>query len=64
MVGDSAVADIGGAYRLGLRSAWVRRSRTWPVADAPTLAAETGPEAIRAILRLPVGGGPSAHAAE
>jgi putative hydrolase of the HAD superfamily len=51
MVGDSAVADIGGAHRLGLRSAWVRRSRTWPITEyAPTLAAETGPEAIRAIL--------------
>ena len=53
MVGDSAVADIGGAHRLGLRSAWVRRSRTWPITEyAPTLTAETGPEAIRAILHL------------
>lgn len=54
IVGDSAVADIGGAHRLGLCSAWVRRSRTWPITEyAPTLAAETGPEAIRAVLAHP-----------
>jgi putative hydrolase of the HAD superfamily len=54
IVGDSAVADIGGAHRLGLRSAWVRRSRTWPITEcSPTLAAETGPGAIRAVLAHP-----------
>ena len=39
VVGDSAAHDIEGAKRLGLRSIWIRRGRSWP---APT----PGPTAI------------------
>ena len=32
-VGDNPEADILGAQALGMRTAWVRRGRQWPVAD-------------------------------
>lgn len=32
-VGDNPEADIMGAQALGMRTAWVRRARRWPVAD-------------------------------
>jgi putative hydrolase of the HAD superfamily len=30
-VGDHPVADMGGAARAGMRTAWLRRGRAWPV---------------------------------
>ena len=35
MVGDAARHDCVGAAALGLRTAWMRRGRTWPVELAP-----------------------------
>jgi putative hydrolase of the HAD superfamily len=51
VIGDSADADIAGACRAGLASVWLRRGRAWTErAFAPTLIADTCPEAIRAVL--------------
>ena len=30
-VGDNAVADIGGAHGVGMRTAWMRHGREWPM---------------------------------
>ncbi|MBC7274960.1 MAG: HAD family hydrolase [Nocardioides sp.] len=47
MIGDSAHADIAGAYNLSLRSVWVRRGRPWQEeAFAPTMTADTCQQAI------------------
>jgi FMN phosphatase YigB (HAD superfamily) len=52
MVGDSAVADIGGGRRAGLRTIWMARGRVWRPSDpAPDAVAETIPEAVSIILR-------------
>lgn len=41
MVGDSASADIGGGAGVGLRTAWLRRRRTWdPLAEPPCFIAD------------------------
>lgn len=47
MIGDRDDADILGAHRLGLRSAWLRLGREWSQADyAPTHTAESVAEAV------------------
>lgn len=33
MIGDNPQADIGGARDAGLRTVWLGRGRTWPIAD-------------------------------
>jgi putative hydrolase of the HAD superfamily len=52
MIGDNAVADIGGAAALGIRTVWLRLGRTWPgdLAHRPTLQADDLPDAVEAIL--------------
>lgn len=47
MIGDRDDADILGAHRLGLRSAWLHLGRTWSQADyEPTYTADSAAEAI------------------
>ncbi|MCX4750867.1 HAD family hydrolase [Kitasatospora sp. NBC_01287] len=51
MVGDSVAADIGGGQAAGLRTAWIRRGRTWPAtARPPDLVADRVTEVIDALL--------------
>ncbi|WP_285724478.1 HAD family hydrolase [Psychromicrobium xiongbiense] len=53
MIGDSAEADIQGAYLLGLPSIWVDRGRTWQHASfAPTLVASDCSDAIHLLLGM------------
>jgi putative hydrolase of the HAD superfamily len=41
MVGDSPEADVGGAAAAGVRSAWLRRGRSWLESRyAPTVASD------------------------
>ncbi|HUZ85512.1 MAG TPA: HAD family hydrolase [Candidatus Baltobacterales bacterium] len=50
MIGDSAEADIGGAQAAGIRSAWLRRGRPWPLtAFRPTLIVDSVAEAVAQI---------------
>ncbi|MFJ8826807.1 HAD hydrolase-like protein [Streptomyces sp. NPDC102467] len=54
MVGDSAAADVGGALKLGLRTAWVTRGRPWTEpAFAPTHLAPDTASAIAHVLTSP-----------
>lgn len=47
MIGDNAIADIGGAARLGLSSVWIRMGRPWTEpAYRPTYIADAIDEAI------------------
>lgn len=42
MVGDSAMHDIDGAQRIGVRTAWLRRGRSWdPTLSAPDLVLDS-----------------------
>ena len=51
MVGDSAVADIGGGKNAGLRTIWMARGRTWDQTDpAPDAVAGTIPQAVAIIF--------------
>ena len=51
MIGDSAQADIGGAWTAGVATVWLHRGRPWPeAAFAPTRIAGTCAEAIAAVL--------------
>ncbi|NEB76411.1 HAD family hydrolase [Streptomyces sp. SID14478] len=51
MVGDSATADVGGAHRLGLRTAWVSRGRRWPEPDfGPTHTAVDAASALAYVV--------------
>ena len=51
MIGDSALADIGGAHAVGIASIWLHRGRPWPrAAFAPTRIAATCAAAITAVL--------------
>ncbi|GAA4213834.1 HAD family hydrolase [Actinocatenispora rupis] len=51
MLGDNPVADVFGAYRLGLSTAWLHLGRTWvETAYRPTVVADTAAEAIHAVL--------------
>jgi putative hydrolase of the HAD superfamily len=51
MIGDAARADIAGAHRLGLRSVWLHRGRTWEEAGfEPTAVAASCPAAIAHVL--------------
>lgn len=53
MIGDSPEADIGAAQAAGIPSVWLRRGRTWPMSGfAPTLQADSFPEAVDLILAL------------
>jgi putative hydrolase of the HAD superfamily len=52
MIGDSPEADIGGAWAAGIPSVWLRHDRAWPLPDfAPTLEADSFPEAVDLVLR-------------
>ena len=51
MIGDSAEADIGGAHRLSIPSAWLHRGREWSQRDfRPTVVSDSCPAAIRSVL--------------
>ena len=59
MVGDSPEADIRGAREAGLASIWLRRGRTWPLADlVPDFVVSTVSEAAK-IITQSVWGGPA-----
>ncbi len=49
--GDNPVADICGAHRAGMRTAWLRRGRTWPP-DLPDGCADLIVDDIAALARL------------
>ncbi len=54
MVGDSAVADIGGGQAVGLRTIWMRRGRAWDGSlQQPDVEVDTPREAIDVILGGP-----------
>lgn len=59
MVGDSPEADIGAADAAGIRSVWIRHGRTWPagLGFAPTLEADSFPEAVGLVLSCEPAGG-------
>lgn len=47
MIGDDAVADMGGADAAGIRGVWLRHGRTWPDdLSPPTAQADSFPEAV------------------
>ncbi|MFC7622164.1 HAD family hydrolase [Microlunatus sp. GCM10028923] len=50
MIGDHPDADVRGAARVGLRTGWVDRGRSWPGDDLPTVQAATAPAVIEAAL--------------
>ena len=51
MVGDSAIADIGGGKNAGLRTIWMARGRTWdPTDPAPDAVAATIAQAVAIIF--------------
>lgn len=51
MVGDSPGGDIRGARNAGIKSVWLHRGRSWPIADLrPTVTADSPAEAIRIVL--------------
>lgn len=52
MVGDNPVTDIGGAWALGLRTAWIHQARQWPehLDYRPTIEAESVSDAIHRIV--------------
>lgn len=51
MVGDDVDTDIGGGIRAGLRTAWIRRDRSWSVTGYhPDIVADDVAEAVDAIL--------------
>ncbi len=50
-VGDNPVADIWGAHRAGLRTAWIRRGLTWPP-DLPAACADLIVDDIAALAHL------------
>jgi len=54
MIGDSPEADIAGAHRIGIASAWIRLGRSWEQSDfEPSLSVESVAEAVRLILGGP-----------
>ena len=58
MVGDTAETDVVGGHGVGVATAWVRRGRTWPLAELwPTIEVESVADAVDQILAL--GGGES-----
>jgi putative hydrolase of the HAD superfamily len=58
MIGDSAEADIGGGHRVGLRTVWLHRGRTWDRSDLyPDFSAATVSEAVAFILDHPANRG-------
>lgn len=50
MVGDDPRADIEPAAALGLRTAWVSHGREWPLAQPPSLTAETTAQVLDLLL--------------
>jgi HAD superfamily hydrolase (TIGR01549 family) len=56
MVGDHPEADIAGGRALGLRTAWIRRNRTWDPrdGDAPSLVADHAVEVIDTLLEATI----------
>jgi putative hydrolase of the HAD superfamily len=51
MVGDSAEADIAGAYAAGANTAWLHRGRPWSLSGvSPTIVADTFVGAVVAII--------------
>jgi FMN phosphatase YigB (HAD superfamily) len=54
MVGDASEADIGGGHRVGLRTIWLHRGRTWNRSDLhPDFSAATVTDATDLILSHP-----------
>lgn len=49
--GDNPIADIWGAHRAGMRTAWIRRGRTWPP-DLPAGCADLIVDDIAALTHL------------
>lgn len=49
--GDNPVADIWGAHRAGMRTAWIRRGRSWPP-DLPVACADLIVDDIAALAHL------------
>lgn len=54
MIGDNPQADIGGARDAGLRTVWLGRGRTWPIADFQPDHHATDPAAA---IQLVINGG-------
>lgn len=53
MIGDTADADIKGAWDAGISSVWLHRNRAWTIADfGPTLTKDSCVQAIDAVLAL------------
>lgn len=52
MIGDHPEADVRGAARVGLRTGWVDRGRSWSGGDPPTVAARTAPAVIAQSLKF------------
>lgn len=52
MIGDHPEADVRGAARVGLRTGWVDRGRSWSGGDPPTVAARTAPTVIEHSLKF------------
>jgi putative hydrolase of the HAD superfamily len=54
MIGDNPVADIGGAWRCGAQTIWIRNGRQWPehLGYRPTLEADTFQEAVDLLLEV------------
>jgi putative hydrolase of the HAD superfamily len=51
MTGDSVAADMAGGRRVGLRTIWIARGRTWTSTDpVPDSVVETVPQAVKLIL--------------
>ena len=51
MMGDDPIADIGGAFAIGISSAWLQHGRQRSRSDyLPTLEAQSFPEAVGRVL--------------
>lgn len=51
MTGDTAAADIDGGRRSGCRTIWLRRGRSWELADfAPDVIVDSVADAVHAML--------------
>ncbi|WP_460401615.1 HAD family hydrolase [Actinophytocola sediminis] len=50
MIGDSPTADIEGGHAAGMRTIWIRHSRTWHAPPAPNHTVDTVIDAIDILL--------------